>query len=129
MPTSWGRSASAARNNATSSGARFTGYSKRLVERALARFHQLEETPDGHPLEVLAGTVRLERRLVAVLLVDEERPRIFRGRGSGLGLATRLLTGCHGELACDPAARSSSPSFAFIRTTRTNDISPSFPLG
>ena len=63
MPTSCGRSASAARKSAARSAP--ASIHDGLVERALARLHQAEELAGAEALEVLARTVLLEGGLVA----------------------------------------------------------------
>src|SRR5205809_71419 len=69
-----------------------------VVEGALARLEQLVQLAGGQPLEVLARAVRVERRLVDVLLVDDERARALAVAARDVVLAARLLARRLGEL-------------------------------
>src|SRR4051794_16890342 len=87
IPTSCGRSVSAARKSAARSGPRRILPSEGLAEGALARLQQFPQLPDRQALEVLRGTVLLECGVVAVLLVEEERPRVLGIPAGNVGLA------------------------------------------
>ena len=99
---------------------------ERLVERALARLHQREELADRESLEVLRRAVRLEGLLVAVGLVEQERPRILGIATRDVRLAAGLCAGRLGQFAGDLDRTILRAFLAFMRTTRTNDIRASF---